>query len=159
MSVHAIVDADGHVINMVEYDGEAEFDPGEGLKLVDTAGQDAPPNIGWTYAKGKFMAPPKAAEPEPVPASVSRRQFFQALAVKATVSNTEALAAVRTGEIPAAMQTFVDAMPAGDRFAAEMLLSGAATFDRANPLVPSFMVANGMKDADVDDLWRLASTL
>lgn len=95
----------------------------------------------------------------PVRRIVSDRQFYQALAQNSLITEAEALAAVCTGEIPAALQALVDAMPEGERFGAKMLLSGAVEFHRDNPLVAQFTAANAMTAAQVDAIWSLAASL
>jgi len=60
MSVHALIDSTGLVANVIEYDPQHEFDPGEGFSLV---GITAPTvSVGWTYEGGRFTAP----KPEPI---------------------------------------------------------------------------------------------
>ena len=57
-----------------------------------------------------------------VPGVISDRQFFQALALPPyeVITQEEALAAVRTGAIPTAMQAMSDALPAEAQFSATM---------------------------------------
>jgi hypothetical protein len=70
------------------------------------------------------------------------------------------LAAVRTGAIPAAMQSFIDAITDQEQqFGATMLLSGAVEFDRNHPLVESFRQAMDWTVQQTNDLWRLAAAL
>ncbi len=57
---HQIV-KDGIVINTIVWDGETKFTPPEGCEVI----ADEQAGIGWTYAKGKFTAPPQP-EPEPI---------------------------------------------------------------------------------------------
>lgn len=98
-----------------------------------------------------------APPPEPVPESVSDRQFFQALALDGMISEAEALAAVQTGALPAPIAAIIDAMP--DQFAARMLLSGATTFERRHPLTDALASALGYSPAQTDDLFRVAASL
>ncbi|MEW6257430.1 MAG: hypothetical protein AB1592_15860 [Pseudomonadota bacterium] len=86
----------------------------------------------WEAAGGVIA--PYQAPPTPPPAQISRRQFFQQAAVSGYITEAEALDAVRSGAIPPALQAAVTLLPAGDRFAAEMLISGAQSFDLAHPL-------------------------
>lgn len=95
--------------------------------------------------------------PEPVPESVSDRQFFQALALGGMISEAEALAAVQTGALPAPIAAIVDAMP--DQFSARMLLSGATIFRRDHPLTAAFGAVSGKSPAEIDELFRLAASL
>lgn len=101
------------------------------------------------------------APPPPVPQSISDRQFFHMLAKLGTITKDEALAAVKTGEIPAALQAFVAAIPdEDDRFDAEMLLSGAVEFRFDHPLTPAIAAANGWQHpAETGDFFRQAAQL
>lgn len=100
---------------------------------------------------------PKATS---VPDAVSDRQFFHACAKVGMISQAEALAAVKTGDIPLELRAIVDAIPDPDaRFDAQMFLSGAVEFRRDHPLTESVRVARSMTAAQVDDLFRLAASL
>lgn len=90
---------------------------------------------------------------------ISDRQFFQALALQGAISQAEALDAVKTGTIPAAMQAYVNTLSGNDRFNAQMLLSGAVEFRRDHPLVAAYAAAMGWTGTATDDLWRFAATL
>ena len=93
-------------------------------------------------------------------ASISDRQFFQQLAVMEIITTAEALAAVRTGDIPAVLQGYVDAIDDdGQRFAAEMLLSGATVFERNHPLTEAIGAGQGMSAAQVDEFFAAAAAL
>ena len=96
----------------------------------------------------------------PVPASISDRQFFQALALRGLISEAEALAAVKTGAIPTQLQAAVDTIKdEAQHFAAVMLISGATVFERAHPMAAMLGQAIGKDSADLDDLWRFGATL
>lgn len=97
--------------------------------------------------------------PAAVPATVSDRQFFQALAMAGAITQAEALAAVKTGAVPAAMQTVIDGMAADDKFNAEMLLSGATVFARAHPMTEALRAAMGWTAPQTDRLWTVAAEL
>jgi hypothetical protein len=94
-----------------------------------------------------------------VPQTISDRQFFQQLAIAKVISQEEALAAVKTGDIPAALSGFIAALPDAARFNAEMLLSGATLFQRNHPLTDAIAAAQGMKPDQVDDFFRAAAAL
>jgi len=94
-----------------------------------------------------------------VPKAISDRQFFHALAKRSIISEAEAEAAVATGEIPAAMQAIVDALPADQRFDTRMILRGAVEFRRSHPLVAAFGAALGWSEAQIDDLFTFAGSL
>lgn len=102
------------------------------------------------------LPPPR----EHVPETISDRQFFQMLALTGKIEKNEALAAVKTGTIPAALQTYVDALADEDqKFAANMLLSGAVEFQRHHPLAEAIGKANGLDSAAMDQFWIGASKL
>ena len=94
-----------------------------------------------------------------VPQTISDRQFFQQLAIAGVISQEEALAAVKTGDIPAALSGFIAALDDAARFNAEMLLSGATIFARNHPLTDAIAAAQGMKPEQVDDFFRAAAAL
>lgn len=93
---------------------------------------------------------------------ISDRQFFQQLSLvrPELVSRAEALAAVKTGELPVSIASFVAAITDEDeRYAAEMVLSGATEFRRGHALVDVFGAHLGMSAADLDAFWLAASQL
>lgn len=97
--------------------------------------------------------------PSPVPEEISDRQFFQQLAVLGMITEQEALAAVATGTIPAAMGALIDQMPSGQQFAAQMLISGATIFKRSHPMANMIGGLYGWTAQQSDDLWRAAAAL
>lgn len=138
------------------------------LQVVEGAVPDGKVAISWTLTDDGTTitrtptlvdVPPPA--PPPVPDTISDRQFFQALALLGMISTDEALSAVKTGEIPSAMASFIATMPATDQFNAQMLLAGATVFERSNALVPAFMAAQTppMTSTDIDHLWTFAASL
>ncbi|WLA64116.1 hypothetical protein [Bradyrhizobium diazoefficiens] len=94
-----------------------------------------------------------------MPENISDRQFFQQLALSNIVTTAEALAAVKTGDIPAPLMAIVSAMPADQQFNAEMLLSGATVFQRSHPMTAAIGAAYGSSDDLVDAFFRAAATL
>lgn len=96
---------------------------------------------------------------QPVPASISDRQFFEALARNGEITQDEALEAVGTGTLPAKMAALVAKMPADKQFGAKMRLRGAQTFERSDPTTETIRQLYGWSHAQVDDLWRQAATL
>lgn len=98
-----------------------------------------------------------ASLPPPVPAQISDRQFFHVLALNNSITQDEALAAVKTGDIPVTLMALVDQLP--DKFGAEMLISGATIFERKHPLTNVLGAAMGYSEAQIDDLFRAAGQL
>jgi hypothetical protein len=103
--------------------------------------------------------PDPIAPSDPVPSAISDRQFFQQLAAQGLVTQDEALAAVKTGDIPAALQHVVDGLPPGQQFEATMIISGATTFQRSHPLTVAIGIACGRTSDQIDALFRAAAVL
>lgn len=101
-----------------------------------------------------------AARLPPVPNSISDRQFAQALALSGLLTEAEALAWVKVGDVPAALQVVVDAIPDNDvRFSANMLLGGATIFERNHPMVAALAAGLEMSSEQIDAIWQLGATL
>ncbi|MGR0183221.1 hypothetical protein [Azospirillum aestuarii] len=96
---------------------------------------------------------------EPVPPVISDRQFFQQLALDDYITQAEALAAVRTGDLPPVLAELIAHMDEAERFGAEMLLSGAVEFRRDHPLTIAIGEAREMAPDEVDDFFRRAAAL
>lgn len=103
--------------------------------------------------------PDPATPSNPVPSIISDRQFFQQLAMQGVITQDEALAAVKTGEIPAALKQAVESLPPGRQFEATMIISGATTFQRTHPLTVAIGTACDWTDAQIDALFRAAAVL
>lgn len=98
--------------------------------------------------------------PAYVPQSISDRQFAHVLALQGLISQEEALAWVKTGDIPSALQSLIDDIPDPViKFSAQMLLAGATVFERDHPMTAQLAAGLGMSSAQVDDLWRAAAAL
>ncbi|WP_313194875.1 hypothetical protein [Shinella zoogloeoides] len=98
-------------------------------------------------------------DPLVVLADISKRQFYQQLAVANYITESEAVAAVATGAFPAAIEAIVVGLPSDDQFPARMFLMGATTFERTHPLVGVFAAALGMSESAVDAFWIAATEL
>jgi hypothetical protein len=117
------------------------------------------PNIKWDAANASFVDYSPVPPPAAVPEMISDRQFFQQLALEGKITQDEALAAVQTGVLPAAIATIVAKLPTTQQFAAKMLLCGATTFERSSAIVPVLAQLYGMSSADLDALWTAATAL
>jgi hypothetical protein len=153
----AILDADGTIINLIELKDGAEWSPPGGCSTVVGDYE-----IGGLLQAGVYTppAPPSAESPGALaPSSISDRQFFQELAVSGIITQAEALAAVKTGDVPAALAAIVSAMPDDQQFAAQMILSGATVFERTHPMTETIGTAYGWTGDQVDDFFRAAALL
>ena len=54
---YALIDADGLVVNVIVWDGNAEYTAPDGLTLVQIP-DDQPCGTGWTYDVTNWIAPP-----------------------------------------------------------------------------------------------------
>lgn len=105
----------------------------------------------------EFIAPAETIE---IPEQISRRQFFQQLAVDEIITKAEALAAMKSGAVPQALQAIIDALPTEeDRFNAEMLVIGADTFHRSHALTETVRMAMQWTIERRDAFWLDASKL
>ncbi|MCV9910181.1 hypothetical protein OIV19_21535 [Brucella sp. HL-2] len=99
-------------------------------------------------------------QPEPVPDYISRRQFFQYLAVLEIITRQEALAALQSGTIPAPLQAIIDQLPTeNDQFEAQMFIIGAQNFNRLHWLTDKVRQAMTWTLEQRDDFWREAYKL
>jgi hypothetical protein len=145
MARYQIVEiATGRKVNLVEWDGETEFTPLDGLKLEPDDGKPI-------YVE---------EAPKERLADISDRQFAQALANMGVITRPEALVFVKEGKVPAALQAVIDAIPDEDeRFAADMQVSGATVFERNHPSTLAIAHALKWTDDQMDDLWKQAAAL
>jgi hypothetical protein len=132
--------------------------PGIPSLLVLPAVQVCAPSLGVDY-DGHVLEAWEMEEPPPsVPEEISDRQFFQQAAVQGIITQAEALAAVQTGTIPSALQTIVDGIvDANERFAAQMILSGATAFRRSHPLTASLGAAFSWTPEQIDAFFIAAA--
>lgn len=128
-------------------------------EIVDP--QPDPVNFVVYGTRGKRpLTPEEVAARNPVTETISDRQFAQALAKQGVISQDEALAFVKRGEVPAMLQATIDAVEDPDeRFDLDMAVSGATLFDRSNPSTIALAEALEWSPAQMDDLWRFAATI
>lgn len=112
----------------------------------------------WAGDAWAIIDPP-LPPPEPVPETISSRQFFQQLAIEGVISEDDALAYVSTGVLPKAMLDAIGQLPAEQQFAVKMAVIGANTFDRHNPMTAQLGMILGKDDAALDELWQKAFVL
>jgi len=95
--------------------------------------------------------------PPPIP-TISRRQFFQQAAITGIITETEALAAVTTGALPASITAFIGSLPTEQQFGAKMLFS-VSEFVRSSPMANAFGQTLGMTPEQIDTFFLAASQL
>ncbi len=112
----------------------------------------------WIAAGGEIAPAPTSVEP--VPASITDRQFALEARDRGFVTQAEAVAFVTVGTLPAALAAIVAALPsAAERDDAVIVIAGATAFDRTHPL--TLVIGEAMRgtvplDAFLDDFFRAA---
>lgn len=61
MGSYALI-KNGVVVNTIVYGGAGDYDPGEGIEMVEYGINGTVAGIGWLYSNGEFTAPPMTAE-------------------------------------------------------------------------------------------------
>lgn len=104
----------------------------------------------------RLNAPPP---PPPVPAEISDRQFAQQLAIMKVITEDEAIGWAARGDLPAALEGAIAALPEQAQFSARMLLSSATIYRRDHPLTGALGALLGRDSAQLDQIWRDAASL
>lgn len=145
MGTYAIVDG-GSVVNLVSWDGLADFAAPAGTSLVDTGGAHV--SIGFTYAGGAFADP----DPPPavvVPATITKRQML--LWLLANKSKTEA-------DVLSAIDTIADPTAKAEAEIAFKYPDGNI-MHRSSPLFDQLGSLFSMTAADIDAAFTAAAAL
>lgn len=118
------------------------------------------PQLGWGWNAGTFTAPPLPASAlPPVPVEISPRQLLLALTGAAIITEAEALAAARTGAVPASIDAIFATLPGPAAFAARVTWARMTVVLRSDPMVAALAASRGMDGAAVDDFFRTAAGL
>jgi hypothetical protein len=95
----------------------------------------------------------------PVP-PISARQFYMQAEKEGLLTKQEVSDALTHKMIPVSIRTILDSITDADqKFAAEMQIVAAVTFDRKNPLSEMIGLAFGKTTYQIDQFFRDASTL
>jgi hypothetical protein len=97
--------------------------------------------------------------PPLVPAAISRRQLLIVLAQAKLITEAEALAAAKTGEVPAAIDAVFGALPKEQALAARITWATMTVVERNHPLIQAVINANLATAEQVDALFRAAAEL
>lgn len=148
-----------------------EIVSGEGRPIIQV--DEVPEDFKlWLYdvdpvAKALVLSPnprPDPSAPPPIPEPqippISDRQFYQQAALGGYITQSDALAAVQTGFIPAILQQLVDeTLDPEEKFNAQMLLAGATIFYRQHQLTGRIGEAFGLTPVELDQFWKDAAKL
>jgi hypothetical protein len=91
--------------------------------------------------------------------TITRRQFFQGLAVTGEITEAQAVEALATGKMPDQIEVIIDTLPTDQKFPARMLLLGANEMQLTNPLTQTFAAAKGWDEAETKAFFDLAALL
>jgi hypothetical protein len=97
--------------------------------------------------------------PPPVPTVISRRQLLIALANAKLITEAEALAAAKTGEVPAAIDAVFAALPKEQALAAQITWATMTVVERDHPLIQAVINAKLATVEQVDALFQAAAEL
>ena len=110
-------------------------------------------------ANGGTIAPfAPVADPDPVPASISRRQCAEQMYVEGLISIDEAIGMAGAGTPPPTIAAIIDALPEAERGLARIRVA-AGTYERSNALLVAIVSAlrPGATATDVDAFFRAAA--
>lgn len=110
-------------------------------------------------AEGVTLQPEPEAQAVDIPVpDISDRQFAHQLRDQGIISQAEALAFVKQGAVPVALETLIAALPTqAERDDAELLICGATTFQYAHPLTASLAAGFGWDVAQTIAFFRAAA--
>jgi hypothetical protein len=97
--------------------------------------------------------------PPPVPSAISRRQLLIALTAAGLITEAEALAAAKTGEVPAAIDAVFAALPKEQALAARITWATMTVVERDHPLIQAVIDAKIVTAERADALFRQAAEL
>jgi hypothetical protein len=112
------------------------------------AGQDLPPE-----------PVPSASAPPVHPTVISRRQLILALHASGVITAEEALAAAKTGEVPAAIDAVFARLPPDQALAARITWASMVEVRRDHPLIEAVIAAGLATAEQVDELFKAAASL
>lgn len=162
MSVYAVIEiASGRIVNRIILDPATDWSVEGGFEIVQERLE--PLQIGGRIVDGVYSPPesePLPELPSVRPMSITRRQFFQQLAVMGEVSWEEAEAAMGT-TIPQPLLALLDQIPFDlDQLRdARMLIIGATEFQRHHQLTYLVGYMYGWNDTQIDQLFHSAALL
>jgi hypothetical protein len=103
--------------------------------------------------------PPPPAPAPPAPIILTNRQLFAALALTGFITEAEALAAGRTGAVPAAIDAVFGVLPEQDAFLARLTWATMREVTRDHPLIAAMIAANLATAEQVDAIFTLGASI
>ena len=103
--------------------------------------------------------PPPPAPAPPAPIILTNRQLFAALALTGFITEAEALAAGRTGEVPTAIDDVFGELPDHEAFLARLTWATMREVTRDHPLIAAMIAANLATAEQVDAIFSLGASI
>lgn len=102
---------------------------------------------------------PSLPAPEPDPIKLTNRQLFAALALTDFITEAEALAAGRTGAVPAMVDAVFASLPEQDAFLARLTWATMREVPRDHSLISAMIAANLATAEQVDAIFTLGASI
>lgn len=103
--------------------------------------------------------PPPPTDPPARPVTLTNRQLFAALALTGFITEAEALAAGRTGAVPAAIDAVFGALPEQGPFLARLTWATMREVSRDHQLITAMIGANLAAAEQVDAIFALGASI
>lgn len=122
--------------------------------VVATEELETPAGLSITPEWLRLPAVGGIAAVDPVPPTLTLLRFMRTLARRGIITRDEALAATRTGAVPAAIDAVFASFPPDDAFEARLTWAAMYEVERANPLLELVGGMNGIDGAGWDSIFR-----
>lgn len=115
--------------------------------------------VGWVHDGTQSVSEEIEVPPTPVPVEITARQFLIQLAISGIITSVEALAAAKSGEVPAAIDAIFDTLSYPDALGARITWARMTTVPRSDPLFAIAGPALGLSNEYLDDFFRAAGAI
>lgn len=123
----------------------------------DPRNRDRAEYQAWLDAGG--VPEPYVVPPEPVPATISPRQFAQEAWSHDYMTYDEALAFAGTGTVPAALDALLNQLPEEQGKLVRLFIVGSLSYERGHAATAAIGALWGLDDTGLDDFFRAAAAL
>jgi hypothetical protein len=114
----------------------------------------------FSAAEGVELPPePVPEQLPPAPIVLTSRQLFAALALTGFITEAEALAAGRTGAVPAVVDAVFASLPEQEAFLARLTWATMREVPRDHALISAMIAANLATTEQVDGIFALGASL
>ncbi len=143
---------------------ESPLEPGAWL-IPGGCSEEPPPQVGdgevarlidGAWVVEAVPAAPTSAEPDPIPASITRRQCAAEMFARGMITGAEAVAMTATATPPAMIEAELSALSEPDQTFARIDFA-AGSYARGNTLLVGLMTALGETTETIDSFFRFAA--